>query len=100
MAPQINIEVAYALPDQQVIVKVTLASDRCVEHAILASGILQQFPQIDLATCQVGIFGKRVALDSKLADGDRIELYRPLLADPKESRRTRVARDSGIKKGA
>jgi len=84
------IEVAYAKPDSQVIIEVSGAAHMTVHQAIEESGILQQFPEIDLTTNKVGIFGKLAQLDGELAAGDRVEIYRPLIADPKEARRQRA----------
>ncbi|MCF6355699.1 MAG: RnfH family protein [Candidatus Polarisedimenticolaceae bacterium] len=84
------IEVAYARPEQQLIIELPDALDMTVQQAIEASGILQQFPEIDLAVNKVGIFGKTAPLDAVLAAGDRVEIYRPLVADPKEARRRRA----------
>lgn len=83
----INVEVAYALPEEQVILSLEAAADSTVEEVIKRSGILERFPQIDLAADKVGIFGKMCKLNASLHDKDRIEIYRPLIADPKESRR-------------
>jgi putative ubiquitin-RnfH superfamily antitoxin RatB of RatAB toxin-antitoxin module len=84
------IEVAYAKPDNQVIIEVSGIAHMTVQQAIEASGILQQFPEIDLTVNKVGIFGKLTQLDKELAAGDRVEIYRPLIADPKEARRQRA----------
>lgn len=78
-----NIGIAYALQKRQVWLTVDMHEGATVREAIDRSGILQQFPEIDLEHQKVGIFGKVVALDSKLEDGDRVEIYRPLIADPK-----------------
>lgn len=83
----LRIEVVYALPAHQVLVALTLEAPCTVEQAIRASGILVQFPEIDLARQPVGIFGRRVALDDPVRDGDRVEIYRPLLHDPQAARR-------------
>jgi len=90
---QISIEVAYALPDEQVILSIDLDADCTVEEAIKRSGILDQYPQIDLTTDKVGIFGKMCKLNASLRDKDRIEIYRKLIADPKESRRQKAEID-------
>lgn len=90
MANQITVEVAYALPDEQVILSLDVADDCLVEDAIKRSGILEDYPQIDLTTDKVGIFGKMCKLDTGLRDKDRIEIYRKLIADPKESRRQKA----------
>lgn len=86
----IRVEVAYALPMKQTLVPLTLAAGSTVEQAIRGSGILARHPEIDLAHCKVGIYGHLVALDAVLADGARIEIYRPLLIDPRDLRRQRA----------
>jgi putative ubiquitin-RnfH superfamily antitoxin RatB of RatAB toxin-antitoxin module len=86
----ITVEVAYALPNEQVILSIEVDSDCIVEDAIKRSGILERFPQIDLATDKVGIFGKMCKLNVTLNHKDRIEIYRKLIADPKESRRQKA----------
>lgn len=96
---EITIEIAYALADQQLIVPIKASHTVTVEQAIKASGILDKFPDINLNINKIGIFGKTCNLDSPLRHLDRIEIYRPLIADPKEVRKQRVAHDSGIKKG-
>ena len=87
-----RIEVAYAKPSEQVILTLDIADGSTMEAAIIASGILQRFPEIDLANNKVGIFGRLCKLDRLLRAGDRVEIYRPLLVDPKEMRRTRAAK--------
>jgi len=89
-ANHINVEVAYALPDEQVILSLEVPSDCVVEDAIKRSGILETYPQIDINTDRVGIFGKMCKLNASLRDKDRIEIYRKLIADPKESRRQKA----------
>ena len=91
-ADSIDVEVAYARPDNQVIIAVTVPSSALLEEAIARSGVLQQFPEIDLGRNKVGIFGKLSHLQAPLRAGDRVEIYRPLMADPKESRRRRAGR--------
>jgi putative ubiquitin-RnfH superfamily antitoxin RatB of RatAB toxin-antitoxin module len=86
----ISVEVAYALPDEQVILYLDTPTDSTVEEVIKRSGILESYPQIDLSTDKVGIFGKMCKLTSTLRDKDRIEIYRKLIADPKESRRQKA----------
>ena len=90
MVDEINIEVVYALPDRAAIVDLTLAADSTIEQAIIASGLLQRFPDISLSQQKVGIFGQIVALDKTLTDGDRVEIYRPLQQDPMTARRHRL----------
>lgn len=92
-APErIQVEVAYARPDVQTIVPLTLAEDTPAADAIALSGLLEKFPEIDLAINKIGIFGKACSADQPLKQGDRVEIYRPLIADPKESRRNRAAK--------
>ena len=88
----IEVEVAYAKPAQQIILTVKVLPNSTIEDAIIASGILQQFPEIDLAVAKVGIFGKEATLNSRLSAKDRVEIYRPLIIDPKEARRLRAKR--------
>ena len=88
----ISIEVAYAPPGQQFIVEVNVSPGTRLNAAVIASGILERFPEIDLATAKVGIYGKRVEPDTVLSEGDRVEIYRPLLTDPKEARRQRAGK--------
>lgn len=93
---RIVVEVVYATPELQVLETVELRSGATVAQAISASGLLARFPEIDLARQAVGIFGARVRPTDPVAHGDRVEIYRPLQADPKEMRRRR-ARRSGLK---
>ncbi|EEW12474.1 RnfH family protein [Vibrio mimicus] len=86
----IQVEVVYALPHEQRVLKLVVEQSATVEEIIRTSGILQMYPEIDLAVNKVGIFSRNVKLDAKVRDKDRIEIYRPLLADPKEIRRKRA----------
>lgn len=88
----LNIEVAYATPEQQVLIALSVPDDATIEQAILASKLLDQFTEINLHKNAVGVFGKECSLNHSLADGDRVEIYRPLLHDPKEARRQRAAK--------
>lgn len=90
MSPEIKVEVVYALPEKQYLLKVRLAQGSTVEQAIAASGILELRTDIDLAKNKVGIFSRPVKLTDTVNDGDRVEIYRPLIADPKELRRQRA----------
>lgn len=90
MSARLSIEVCYALADAQTLIAVALPEGATVQQALDASGILQRHPQIDLTTQKVGVFGKLKTLDTVLADHDRVEIYRPLLVDPKVSRQRRV----------
>ncbi len=89
-AERIGAEVAYATPAEQVIIPVELVPGTTVEAAIYQSGILQRFPEIDLSCNPVGIFGARAGLADAVRDGQRIEIYRALRADPKTIRRLRA----------
>lgn len=99
MSNEILVEVAYALPKQQLIVELMVPEGATAEQAVLQSGILQKFPEIDLAQNKLGIFGKLVKSDTVLRERDRVEIYRPLIADPKEVRRQRAAEGKVMKKG-
>lgn len=86
-----RVEVVYAASaDEQSVVAVELAAGATVENAIRASGLLLRYPEIDLTQNAVGIFGERVTLDRVVADSERVEIYRPLVADPREARRRRA----------
>lgn len=99
MSEQITVEVAYARPEMQVILPVNLAPGDTVAQAIEVSGILVKFPEIDLQQNKVGIYGKLTKLDTPLRDKDRVEIYRKLIADPKEVRRKRAEEGKAMKKG-
>jgi len=87
---KIAVEVAYALPEKQYLRRVTLEEGATVEQAIHASGLLALRTDINLAKNKVGIYSRPVKLTDVLSDGDRVEIYRPLIADPKELRRQRA----------
>jgi len=96
----VQVEVAYATPDSQIILNLDVAQDATVEDAVRQSGMLQRFPEIELgSTNKVGIFGKLAKLTTPLRAGDRVEIYRPLIADPKEIRRRRAAEGKRMGKG-
>jgi putative ubiquitin-RnfH superfamily antitoxin RatB of RatAB toxin-antitoxin module len=99
-AEEISVEVAYALPEQQQIVSLTVAASATIEDVIRASGLLDLHPEIDLEKNKVGVFGKLGKLTDTLHAGDRVEIYRPLIADPKEVRKKRAAAGKVMKKGA
>lgn len=86
-----RVEVVYALPDRQWQVECQLPLTATVGDAIRASGLLAQFPQLNPGGSRLGIFGRLATLDTPLRAGDRVEIYRPLQADPKEGRRRRAA---------
>ena len=89
----IAVEVAYATPEKQRIVKLTVEPGCTVGEAIEQSRIREEFPDLRLNPDAVGIFSRKVTLDHCLREGDRVEIYRPLIADPKESRRRRAKED-------
>ncbi|AGA34795.1 UPF0125 protein yfjF [Thioalkalivibrio nitratireducens DSM 14787] len=97
--PTISVEVAYARPDVQVVLPVQVATGATVSDALQESGIAERFPEIDLGSAKVGIFGKLTRMDTVLRARDRVEVYRPLIADPKEVRRQRAAQGKPTRKG-
>jgi len=98
-AEQIAVEVAYAKPDEQLIVKLEVVPGTTLQQAIEQSGILDRFPEIDPTRLKAGVFGKLKKLDQALRAGDRVEIYRPLIADPKQVRKQRAAAGKRMKKG-
>ena len=88
----LRVEIAYALSESQVLIALEMEEGATIRQAIERSGILVRFPGIDLARQSVGIFGKTARLDTALRDGDRVEIYRSLIADPREARRRRAKR--------
>lgn len=100
MADLITVEVSYALPHMQEILKVGVAAGATVRDAIEASGILLKHPEIELdGQNKVGVFAKLTRLDTPLRDRDRVEIYRPLIADPKAVRKKRAEEGKAMKKG-
>ncbi|MDF3830068.1 MULTISPECIES: RnfH family protein [unclassified Pseudocitrobacter] len=95
MPGKIVVEVAYALPQKQYLQRVALEEGATVEQAILASGILTLRDDIDLTKNKLGIYSRPVKLQDVVQDGDRVEIYRPLIADPKELRRQRAEKSAG-----
>ncbi len=92
MSGKLRAEVVYALPGVSHVVEVELPAGATLGDAVAASGLAARFPEVALRGDAVGVFGERRTLDSPLADGDRIEIYRPLRIDPKEARRRRATR--------
>ncbi len=88
----INVEVAYAKPDEQVIIPLQVSEGTTVNEAIELSQVLLRFPEIDLVKTKVGIFSQVCKLDAVLKQNDRVEIYRPLLLDPMQARRQRAAK--------
>lgn len=91
----IRVEVVYALRDEQVLLALEVEEGTTVRQAIEQSGITLRFPEIRVASERVGLFGTPARLDTKLKDGDRVEIYRPLIADPKQARREKAKRAKG-----
>lgn len=96
---KIKIEVVYALPDMQLLLKSEVPQGTTLAEAIKLSGMLDKHPEIDLEKGKFGIFGKLSKTDTVLREKDRIEIYRPLIADPKEVRRKRAEEGKVMKKG-
>ncbi|MDO7832562.1 RnfH family protein [Providencia sp. CRE-138-0111] len=94
---ELSIEVTYALPEKQFLLSVKVADGTTIEDAIIASGILALRDDIDLKKNKVGIYSRPAKLTDKVQDGDRIEIYRPLIADPKELRRKRAEKSKETK---
>ncbi len=100
MSEMLRVEVCYALPDKQELVAVKLPEGATLQQALEASGLLVKHPEIDLKKNKFGIYAKLSKLDAALRDRDRVEIYRPLIADPKEVRKQRAAEGKVMKKGA
>ena len=95
----LHVEVAYATPKTQVVIEIHARPGTTIAQAIRQSGILERFPEISLMRNRVGIFGETMSLDSQVCAGDRVEIYRPLIADPKEARRLRASASRRRMKG-
>jgi putative ubiquitin-RnfH superfamily antitoxin RatB of RatAB toxin-antitoxin module len=98
---EIEVEVAYALAGEQQLLRLSVPAGTTVREAALRSGLDAKFADLDLAQASLGIFGKLVAKPEErvLEAGDRVEIYRPLLADPKEARKARAARARAAQQG-
>ncbi len=99
MPDYLKVSVAYVGPITQFLTAIEVRPGTTVREAIAQTGVLAKCPEIDLAVNQVGIFGKLTKLDQALADGDRIEIYRPLIADPKEARKRRASEGTTRRQG-
>lgn len=95
----IRIEVVYPLPHEQLLMSAHVPDGATLRDGIVASGILQHYPELNLDTLEAGVFGKLAKLDTPLRERDRIEIYRPLIADPKAVRKQRAAEGKRMKKG-
>ena len=100
MAELITVDIVYALRDVQELITLKLPAGVTVRDAVERSGLLVKFPEIDLTKNKLGVFAKLVKPDTVLRDRDRVEIYRPLIADPKEVRKQRAAEGKVMKKGA
>lgn len=98
MSEKIVVEVVYAYPERYFLKKLTLENPITIQNAIVQSGILEKYTEIDLRQNKVGIFSRLAKLTDMVENGDRIEIYRPLVADPKEIRRKRAAEQAQAKK--
>ncbi|MCY4473268.1 MAG: RnfH family protein [Kistimonas sp.] len=98
---RLGVEVVCALPHRQRLVRIRVLRGTTMRSAVMQSGLAEHFPEIDLATAPLGIFGKQVTEpDSReLADGERVEVYRPLLTDPRELRRQRALKVAARRSG-
>jgi putative ubiquitin-RnfH superfamily antitoxin RatB of RatAB toxin-antitoxin module len=97
MTDTIHVEVIYALPDKQPAAKLSLPAGATLADALAASGFLEKYPEIDAAKGKFGIYAKLSKPDTLLRENDRVEIYRPLIADPKEMRKQRAAEGKALK---
>lgn len=99
----ISVEVVYALPEEQPLLSVSVTLESTIKDVIIQSGILVHYPELEQPfetdKMKVGLFGKLAKMDQTVRDKDRIEIYRPLIADPKEVRKKRAAEGKRLKKG-
>jgi uncharacterized protein len=95
----IHVEVVYATPERQEVVKLKIGATCTVAEALEASGLLQKYPEIDLSKNKLGVFSKLAKPETVLRHKDRVEIYRPLIADPKEVRKKRASEGKAMKKG-
>jgi putative ubiquitin-RnfH superfamily antitoxin RatB of RatAB toxin-antitoxin module len=95
----LNVEVVYALPGWQDVTRLKMPSGSTALQAVQQSGVLNRHPEVDLAQSKLGIFAKLIKPETPLRDRDRVEIYRPLIADPKAARKQRAAESRSMKKG-
>jgi putative ubiquitin-RnfH superfamily antitoxin RatB of RatAB toxin-antitoxin module len=100
MSELLSVEVCYALPGRAELVRIRLPAGSTLQQALEASGLLAKYPEIDIRKNKFGIYAKLSKPDAVLRDRDRVEIYRPLIADPKEVRKQRAAEGKVMKKGA
>ena len=96
----LEVEVVYALPGRQTLLRLRAPAPLTAREAVLGSGVLEQHPEIDPAALRLGVFGRECDADRQLEDGDRVEIYRPLLMDPREARRRLAAAGGTMGQGA
>ncbi|MEE9326454.1 MAG: RnfH family protein [Cocleimonas sp.] len=99
MAEQIDVELVYALPEKQRLLSFAVDKGVTVKDVVEQSGILERYPELDIDTMKVGLFGKLTKMSQIMRTKDRVEIYRPLIADPKEVRKRRAAEGKNLKKG-
>jgi len=95
----IGVEVAYALPERQTLLRLKVPVGTTAEQAVQRSGVLERYPDVDLSSSKLGIFAKVVPPQRELREGDRVEIYRSLIADPKAVRQKRAEEGKKLKKG-
>ncbi len=96
---KLAVEVVYALPDEQTLLSIDVEEGATVKDVILRSSLLQEFPELDIDSLDVGLFGKATKMTQVVREKDRVEIYRPLIADPKEVRKRKAAEGKKLKKG-
>lgn len=99
VANMIVVEVVYALPDEQTLLRIDVSEGTEIKDVIIQSKIIEDYPELELDKLDVGIFGKMARMNYKVREFDRVEIYRPLIADPKEVRKRRAAEGKRLKKG-
>lgn len=92
--PTMHVELVFALPDEQIVLDVVVSESATVDEVIQQSKITEKYPEIDFDINKTGIFGKPAKRDAVLHPGDRVEIYRPLICDPKEMRKQRAKNNS------
>lgn len=96
-AAMIPVQVCYATPEKLSLLHLRVPRNATIAQAIASSGIVLRHPEIDIGTCKLGVYGKLKSPDATLQAGDRVEIYRPLIADPMEARRRRAKKHAGGK---
>jgi len=96
---KLAVEVAYALPEEQTLLNIVVDEGATVRDVILQSALLQEHPELDIDSLVVGLFGKATKMSHVVREKDRVEIYRPLIADPKEVRKRKAAEGKKLKKG-